>query len=76
MADGPNIGLIVPRSDEITSFYQAADRMGFHSLWFTEMVFSHGWGDGKGRDSICALSAAAAVTSRMRLGASPLGESA
>lgn len=42
MADGPYIDLIVPRFEEITPFYQAADRMGFHSLWFTELLFSHG----------------------------------
>jgi len=75
MADGPNIDLIVPRSDEISSFYQAADRMGFHSLWFTEMVFSQGWVDKKGQDPFGVLAAAAAVTSRIRLGAAPPGNS-
>ncbi len=76
MADGPNIDLIVPRSEEIPDFYQAADRMGFHSLWFTEMLFSRGWADGNRPDSFGALPAAAAVTSRIRLGAAPLGDQA
>ena len=43
MADGPNIGLIVPRCEELPAFYQAADEMGFHSLWFTEMLFARTW---------------------------------
>ena len=50
--------------------------MGFHSLWFTEMVFSRGWTDGKGRDLFGVLPGAAAVTSRIRLGAAPLGDAA
>jgi hypothetical protein len=40
MDDGPNIDLIVPRSEEIPDFYQAAEQMGFHALWFTETLFS------------------------------------
>ena len=75
MADGPNIDLIVPLSDEIASFYRAADQLGFHSLWFTDMVFSQGWIDNERRDAFGVLSAAAAVTSRIRLGAAPPGNS-
>lgn len=40
MPDGPKIDLIVPLNEEIPSFYQAADQMGFHALWFTETLFS------------------------------------
>ena len=76
MADGPNIDLIVPRHEEIPAFYQAADEMGFHALWFTEMLFSRGRVDDKGPDTFGVLPAAAAVTSRIRLGAAPLGETA
>ena len=47
MDDGPNIDLIVPRSEEIPDFYQAAEQMGFHALWFTETLFSL---DGPDRD--------------------------
>ncbi len=43
MSDGPNVGLIVPRFEEFSAFYQAADQMGFHSLWVTEMLFNHAW---------------------------------
>ena len=42
MADESNVGLIVPWFEELPAFYQAADQMGFHSLWVTEMLFSHG----------------------------------
>ncbi len=40
MADESNVGLIVPRYEELPAFYQAADQMGFHSLWVTEMLFN------------------------------------
>jgi len=70
----PNIDLIVPLFGEITPFYQAADQMGFHSLWFTETLFSHstsiGWfslGRKRGQDPYGALTAAASATSRIRL---------
>ena len=36
MADGPNIDLIVPKFKERPDFYQAAEQMRFHCLWFTE----------------------------------------
>ena len=77
MADGPNIDLIVPRFEEITAFYQAADKMGFHSLWFTETLFSHStavglggrvsFGGRGGLDPYGALAAAASATSHIRL---------
>ena len=74
MADGPNIDLIVPRSEEIPSFYQAADQMGFHSLWFTEMLFSYDSGVAqKGLDPVGILTATAAATSRIRLGTAQIG---
>ncbi|MCH7737060.1 MAG: LLM class flavin-dependent oxidoreductase [Chloroflexi bacterium] len=73
MADGPNIDLIVPRYEEIPAFYQAADQMGFHALWFTEMLFSQGWRGLRSRDRVSALSAAAAATSSIRLGTALLG---
>ena len=81
MADGPNIDLIVPRFEEITDFYQAADRMGFHSLWFTEMLFSHGsaWGwvgQRRRQDHSSVFAAAAAATSRVRLGTAQIGSPA
>ena len=73
----PNIDLIVPLFGEITPFYQAADQMGFHSLWFTETLFSHstsvrlgGWfsfGGKGGQEPYGALTAAASATSRIRL---------
>ena len=66
MADGPNIDLIVPRFEEITAFYQAAEKMGFHSLWFTEMLFSQPWMGQGGRDPYRLLPAAASATSRIR----------
>ena len=43
MADGPNIGLIVPRFEEFPAFYQAADQMGFHFLWVNKTLFNHAW---------------------------------
>jgi len=73
MADGPNIDLIVPRYEEIPAFYQAADQMGFHRLWFTEMLFSQGWRGQSGLDRYSALTAASAVTSRIRLGTAYMG---
>ncbi len=74
-ADGPNIDLIVPRYVEITLFYQVADQMGFHALWFTETLFSHALGFAiSGRpDNSDALPAAAAATSRIRLGTAKIG---
>ena len=70
MADGPKIDLIVPRFEEITDFYQAAEQMQFHSLWFTETLFSRGsaWGRRIVQDHGGVLTAAAAATSRIRLG--------
>lgn len=68
MPDGPNIDLIVPRYEVISSFYQAADEMGFHALWFTEMLFSQGWRGLRSRDRVSAMGSAAAATSRIRLG--------
>ena len=75
MADGPRIDLIVPRYVEITPFYQAADQLGFHALWFTETLFSHALGFAiSGRpDNSDALPAAAAATSRIRLGTARTG---
>ena len=67
MTDGPQIGLIVPRFEELSAFYQAADQMGFHSLWVTEMLFNRAWTGSKGLDSFGVLTAAASVTSRIRL---------
>ena len=67
MADRPNIDLIVPRFEVLTDFYQAADQMGFHSLWFTEVLFSQDfWRDQSGLDPSPALNAAVATTSRIR----------
>ena len=75
MADRPNIDLIVPRYVEITPFYQAADQMGFHALWLTETLFSHalGWAISGRPDNSDALPAAAAATSRIRLGTAQTG---
>ena len=67
MTDGPQIGLIVPRFEELSAFYQAADQMGFHSLWVTEMLFNRAWTGSNGLDSFGVLTAAASVTSRIRL---------
>ena len=67
MADESNLGFIVPRYEEFPAFYQAADQMGFHSLWVTEMLFNRVWTGTRGLDSFGVLAAAAAVTSRIRL---------
>ena len=67
MADRPNIGLIVPRFEEFSAFYQAADQMGFHSLWITEMRFNRVWTGKRGLDPFGVLAAAAAATTRIRL---------
>jgi len=85
MDDGPNIDLIVPRSEEIPDFYQAAEQMGFHALWFTETLFSQaqairrrtspGWTFLGPGDGVSALAAASAATSRIRLGAAMFGNS-
>jgi alkanesulfonate monooxygenase SsuD/methylene tetrahydromethanopterin reductase-like flavin-dependent oxidoreductase (luciferase family) len=77
MDDGPNIDLIVPRNEEMPDFYQTADQMGFHALWFTEKLFSQrrpkqGWSF-VGGDGVNALPPAAAATSSIRLGTVPLG---
>ncbi len=72
MADGPNVGLIVPRFEELSDFYQSADQMGFHSLWVTEMLFNHAWWGTRRLDPPGVLAAAAAVTSRIRLGTAVL----
>ena len=74
MADGPNIDLIVPKFKEHPDFYQAAEQMGFHCLWFTEALFSRtgiSWSGPKGKtdpDHFSVLATAAAATSRIRLG--------
>ena len=67
MADESNLGLIVPRYEEFPAFYQAADQMGFHSLWVTEMLFNRAWTGTRALDPFGALAAAAAATSRIRL---------
>ncbi|MDA1128582.1 MAG: LLM class flavin-dependent oxidoreductase [Chloroflexi bacterium] len=68
MADRPKIDLIVPRFVDNIPFYQAADQMGFHALWFTEMLFSYdSWRGKSGLDRYGALTAAASATSRIRL---------
>ncbi len=67
VADESNIGLIVPRFEEFPAFYKAADQMGFHSLWVTEMLFNRAWTGKRGLDPFGALAAAAAATSRIRL---------
>ena len=72
MADVSNIGIIVSRGAEFTDFHQAADQMGFHSLWVTGGMFqsvSLGWAGGGGPEHpFTVLAAAAAATSRIRLG--------
>ena len=67
MADESNLGFIVPRYEELPAFYQAADQMGFHSLWITEMLFNRAWTRTRALDRFGALAAAAAMTSRIRL---------
>lgn len=78
MADEPKIDLIVPLYKKIIPFYQAADQLGFHSLWFTERLFSHslrigGWRPKGDLDPYGALTAAASATERIRLGATEIG---
>ena len=68
----PNIGLLipgpsvneVPRPDEYTAFFRAADDMGFHSLWATERVLHRI----RVTQPFTMLAAAAVVTSRIQLG--------
>ncbi|NQW22931.1 MAG: LLM class flavin-dependent oxidoreductase [SAR202 cluster bacterium] len=78
MADEPKMDLIVPRSKERPDFYQAAEQMGFHSLWFTEALFSRtgfDWSGPKEKtdpDHFSVLATAAAATSRIRLGTAEL----
>ena len=67
-----NVGLLVPsafvdglpRPDEFTAFFRAADEMGFHSLWATERVLH----SVRVVQPFTTLATAAAVTSRIRLG--------
>ena len=68
----PNVGLLIPgpsvgdmpRPDEYTAFFRAADEMGFHSLWATERVLHRI----RVVQPFTMLAAAAAVTSRILLG--------
>ena len=68
----PNVGLLIPgpsvgdmpRPDEYTAFFRAADEMGFHSLWATERVLHRV----RVVQPFTMLAAAAAVTSRILLG--------
>ena len=46
--------------------------MGFHSLWITEMLFNHAWWGTRRLEPPGVLAAAAAVTSRIRLGTAVL----
>ena len=72
MAGSPNVGLLVPgafagdlpRPDEFISFFKAADEMGFHSLWAIERLLH----SVRVVQPFTTLAAAAAVTSRVRLG--------
>ena len=81
MAEGPNISLVVPRFTDLSTLYQTADLMGFHSLWFTETLFDRTTAMGPGgrgrRDlnPLGVLAEAAAVTTRIRLGTvTPIGD--
>ena len=72
MAAAPNVGLLVPsafpgdlpRPDEFTSFFRAADEMGFHSIWATERVLHRV----RVVQPFTMLATAAAATTRIRLG--------
>ncbi|MCH8989456.1 MAG: hypothetical protein IIA92_11705 [Chloroflexi bacterium] len=61
MADGHEIDLIVPRFEELPALYQAADQTGFHSLWFTEMLFDRTWMGRRDLNPFGVLAEAAAV---------------
>ena len=72
MAGKVNIGLLVPSvyidglppPDRLASFFQAADRLGFHSLWVTERLLHRL----PVIQPLTTLSMAAAVTSNIGLG--------
>ena len=72
MPDDLNVGILVPgafvgpmpRPDEFTAFFRAADDLGFHSLWATERLLH----SVRVVQPFTTLAAAAAVTSRIRLG--------
>ncbi len=54
----------MPRPDEYTAFFKAAESLGFHSLWTTERIIH----DTNILDAFTALTWAAAVTSEIKLG--------
>lgn len=72
MPVGANIALLIPkafagpmpRPEEYTEFFQAAESLGFHSLWTTERIIH----DINILDAFTALTWAAAVTSKIKLG--------
>ncbi len=76
MATNANIGLLVPSffadqpptGKEYTEFFRAAEEMGFHSLWFTDRVFHQI----NILETFTLMTAAATVTSRVRLGTAVL----
>ena len=67
-----NLGVLIPKSfagpmpepQEFTEFFQAAEALGLHSLWATERIIHQV----NILDSFTALTWAAAVTQRIRLG--------
>ncbi len=69
-----NIGVLIPKAfagpmpepREFTEFFQAVEAMGFHSLWTTERIFHQV----NILDSLTALTWAASVTTRVKLGSS------
>ena len=69
-----NIGVLIPKAfagpmpepSEYAEFFQAADALGFHSLWTTERIIHQV----NILDSLTALTWAAAVTTRIKLGSS------
>lgn len=71
-----NVGLLIPKAFlgpmpspmEYTDFFQRADAMGFHSLWTTERILHKV----NILDSVTALTWAAAVTQRIKLGSAVL----
>jgi len=72
MPVGANISLLIPKAfdgpmplpEEYTNFFQAAETLGFHSLWTTERIIH----DINILDAFTALTWAAAVTSEIKLG--------